>query len=174
MDNKFLLAHPKFDAFIRKAGLVISPALETIGAVTGVHLLSAVGQAIDKFELPDGLKQEAKDILKAEMADNNELDGLILADRANAREREIKIATSDNSPLLNKIMLPLLAIGVTIGFFGLLIYMIHWEVPAGNKDILFTLLGSLGSVWIGITNYYFSSSIGSKQKDSQIASLINK
>jgi hypothetical protein len=81
--------------------------------------------------------------------DAESLAALAEADRASARGREV--ATKDSTPRL-------LALGVTLGFFGLLIFMAMRSVPATSKDVLNILLGSLGAGWVSIMSYYFGSS----------------
>lgn len=83
------------------------------------------------------------------------LEAIAAGDRANARDREVK--TKDWTPKA-------LAIGITLGFFGLLAFLLRTEPPAGSRDILNIMLGSLGSAWIGVVTYYFGSSAGSDRK----------
>ena len=83
------------------------------------------------------------------------LEAIAAGDRANARDREIK--TQDWTPKV-------LGIAITLGFFGLLAYLMKREPPAGSRDILNIMLGSLGSAWIGVVTYYFGSSAGSARK----------
>ena len=83
------------------------------------------------------------------------LEAIAAGDRANARDREIK--TQDWTPKV-------LGIAITLGFFGLLAYLMKREPPAGSRDILNIMLGSLGSAWIGVVTYYFGSSVGSARK----------
>ena len=83
------------------------------------------------------------------------LEAIAAGDRASARDREIK--TGDWTPRA-------LAIGITLGFFGLLVFLLKKEPPAGSRDILNIMLGSLGSAWIGVVSYYFGSSAGSARK----------
>jgi hypothetical protein len=57
----------------------------------------------------------------------------------------------------------ILAVSVTIGFFGILIGMMTETFKA--SDALMLMLGSLGTAWTGIIAFYFGSSAGSQAKD---------
>lgn len=78
------------------------------------------------------------------------------ADRASARDREKVV--HDLTPKV-------LAYGVTLGFFGLLYWLMRHEVPASSMNVLNVMLGSLGTAWISVVSYYFGSSAGSARKD---------
>ncbi len=93
-------------------------------------------------------------------ADTEALTKLGADDRDSARKREI--AVRDATPKM-------LAIGVTVGFFGLLFYVAAWSVPATSKDLLNIMLGSLGTAWVSIVTYYFGSSSGSARKSELLA-----
>lgn len=82
------------------------------------------------------------------------------ADRDSARRREA--ALGDRIPCV-------LAAGVTLGFFGLLAYLLRHDVPKENAAILNIMLGALGAAWASIISYYFGSSAGSAAKDRLIA-----
>jgi hypothetical protein len=75
-------------------------------------------------------------------------------DRASARN--MQVATRSWIPAT-------LSIGVTIGFFGILIGLMSGKVAAGPEIEI--MLGSLGTAWTGIIAFYFGSSASSQKKD---------
>lgn len=79
---------------------------------------------------------------------------LVVADRKSAREMQAQ--TRSYIPAV-------LAISVTIGFFGILIGMMTETFK--TSDALMLMLGSLGTAWTGIIAFYFGSSAGSQAKD---------
>lgn len=82
--------------------------------------------------------------------------------------RQMQIATRSWLP-------ECLAILVTFGFFGIIVYILKFGLPESGKESLLLLLGSLGTSWTGIMAFYFGSSAGSKQKtDALTAALGNK
>lgn len=83
-------------------------------------------------------------------------------DRKSAREREI--AVKDRMPAV-------LAILITAGFFGTLAYMIRYGVPKDGSEVLYMMLGTLGTAWISVTGYFFGTSAGSQAKNNIIAKL---
>lgn len=58
---------------------------------------------------------------------------------------------------------PLLALIITLGFFGILVGMMTGKVT--SSDALMLLLGSLGTAWTGVISFYFGSSASSQNKD---------
>lgn len=85
---------------------------------------------------------------------------LAASDRADARKRETNV--KDNTPKI-------LAYLITIGFFGIIAFMLFGKIPSENKDILYILLGSLGTAWTGCIAYYFGSTNGSMEKSKLLA-----
>ena len=89
-------------------------------------------------------------------------------DRADARNREIAIATSDKAPYINKVVTPYLALGVVGLSFILFAILIFVDVQPEAKDILIYILGVLSAAVTQILSYYFGSSQGSKDKEQQL------
>ena len=79
---------------------------------------------------------------------------LAVQDRKSARE--MQTTTRSWIP-------PLLAIIITVGFFGILVGMMTGKVT--SSDALMLLLGSLGTAWTGVISFYFGSSASSQNKD---------
>jgi hypothetical protein len=79
---------------------------------------------------------------------------LNVEDRKSAREMQAE--TRSYIPAI-------LAVTVTVGFFGILIGMMTETFK--TSDALMLMLGSLGTAWTGIIAFYFGSSAGSQAKD---------
>ena len=82
---------------------------------------------------------------------------LAVDDRKSARD--MQAATKSSIPAI-------LAIGVTIGFFGILIGLMTDNVT--KSDALLLMLGSLGTAWTAIVSFYFGSSASSQNKDEML------
>jgi hypothetical protein len=81
---------------------------------------------------------------------------LAVQDRKSARE--MQTTTKSWIP-------PLLAIMVTLGFFGILAGMMTGKVDSSSQALMI-MLGSLGTAWTGIIAFYFGSSASSQNKDA--------
>ena len=87
-----------------------------------------------------------------------DLEAIAQENTASARAREI--AVKDKIPAI-------LAVSVTVGFFGVLGFMLYSPATA-QSDALLVMLGALGGSWGAVMNYYFGSSSGSAKKNSML------
>ena len=138
---------------------LIASIAPTIAKLVGTKLESVatdkIKQALGVEELPTSLS--SADIEKIKSADNElmlELYRLDVTDRDSAR----KLALVDNTPKV-------LAYVITFGFFGMLILNSINYLPAENESVMNIMIGSLGTAWVSIVNYYFGSSLGSRNKN---------
>lgn len=152
----------------------VAPLLGTalggpFGGLAGSLLSKALGTS-DPKGLEAAITSTDPDILlKLKQAENDfqaqmkaldiSEEKLTFDDRANARAREVAI--KDSTPKY-------MAYLVTIGFFGVLGYLLGYGKPQQGGDVMLVLVGSLGTAWTGIIAYYFGSSAGSAAKNDAI------
>lgn len=140
----------------------------------GIDLVKEVGGKLLDRLLPDPAQRAEAELKLLEMKTNGELAKIAadteiaridMEDRNSARQREM--AVKDKMP-------GVLAISVTIGFFGILAYLLKYGAPKDGGEAVFIMLGSLGTAWTGIVAYYFGSSSGSDKKSQMMANMLNK
>lgn len=128
-------------------------AMQVTGTATGSQALSALNA---KPEL-------AIQYQTAVMEREAELEKAHIADVDSARNREVKIATSPDAPLLNKIITPILALTVTIGCGTMLYFSEQPDVRTAASNLMMLVLG-----------YYFGTSVGSHKQADTIANIVKK
>jgi hypothetical protein len=131
----------------------------------------------DYSKLQIAQMQHEEELLKLKLEDNKldlqELD-LRLKDTSDARKREADIAVSEKAPLINKIVTPVLALGVTAITFVLFGFLMFDSSPVepSRKDVLVYVLGALTAISTQVISYYFGSSVGSKDKSAQLDKVL--
>lgn len=96
------------------------------------------------------------EIAMAARAQEMGLDFAKLSNEDRKSARDMQVATKSWIPAI-------LAISITIGFFGILIGMMTETFK--TSDALMLMLGSLATAWTGIVAFYFGSSASSQNKD---------
>lgn len=94
-----------------------------------------------------------------------DLERISAGDRDSARQMQRE--TKDWVPKV-------LAVVITLGFFGILIWMLLNGMPKTGTEALLMMLGALGTAWTGVVNFYYGSSAGSKQKTDALTAMGEK
>lgn len=144
------------------------------------EIVDKVAGAVDRFvqtkEEKDAVNLEIRKVvseeLKAMEQEHTKQLEVYQREMDSARNREIEIATAEKAPLINKIVTPLLALGVILLTF-ILFYVLMFKQVGNEKDIIIYVLGVLSAISTQIVSYYFGSSQGSAQKQKQLDKLIN-
>lgn len=105
------------------------------------------------------LKEVEADLQKSFAASGIKIEEIAAGDRASARAREM--ATHDWVP-------GLLAIAITVGFFGTLYYLANHPIDQNNQYLLL-MVGTLSTAWGAVLAYYFGSTAGSSRKTELLA-----
>ena len=132
-------------------------AYEAVSKVLGISQDDAKKMLDDGKLTSDQIAsvQQAEIALKAKAQELGlDFEQLAVADRTSARN--MQSSTHSFIP-------PMLAIGITIGFFGILYALMTDKVT--KSDELMIMLGSLSTAWTGVIAFYFGSSAGSQKKD---------
>jgi hypothetical protein len=99
--------------------------------------------------------QQAELTLKARAQEMGlDFESLATQDRKSARDMQMAVKSW---------IPPILAIGITVGFFGIIAGMMSGNVT--SSEALMIMLGSLGTAWTGVISFYFGSSASSQAKD---------
>lgn len=151
----------------------VAPGLATAvgGPMAGMAvkaIADKLGCAPDEQSVANAIQMDPSAAMKLAEIDLKQFE-LENQDRANARDREIKLATSESAPVITKVVTPVIALGVLVLSFALFGVLVFIEVRPEAKDILIYVLGVLSSAVTQILSYYFGSSQGSKDKSEALA-----
>ena len=139
------------------AGLAVT-ALSTLFGVAPDQVQSMINDNKLSADQIAAVQQEEIRFKEQTQALGLNFEQLAVEDRKSARDMQ----TTTQS-----IIPPLLSILVTVGFFGILAYLMVTPADTANTPLMI-MLGSLGTAWTGIIAFYFGSSAGSQKKDAML------
>jgi len=159
--------------------------LKSLFPVLGTALAGPLGGAAASF-IADKLGIESKtieavtEVLNSGKMTPDQITQLKLADiefQKFCKQHQIDLAKLDvdntksarDMQMATKAMTPaVMSYVITLGFFGILGYMMSSAYQ--SSEPLLVMLGSLGTAWVAVVNFWFGSSHGSQSKDALIAS----
>jgi hypothetical protein len=157
----------------------VAPVLAT--AVAGPAGGAAVGWIASKLGIDDATVEGVTQALTSnpEMAMKlKELDleyaKLEVQDRGSARQAYAAVATSQYATKLDKMVVPILALGtvaLAFLFIGILIFI---DVASDQQQMIIFALGFITSSAGQVLSFYFGSSQGSKDKTKELEGMMKK
>jgi hypothetical protein len=157
----------------------VAPVLAT--AVAGPAGGAAVGWIASKLGIPDDTIEGVTKALTGnpEMTMKlKELDleyaKLEIQDRDSARKAYAQVATSEYATKLDKVVVPVLALGVVGLAFTLIGVLMFVNTPQDQQQIIIFALGFITSAAGQVLSFYFGSSQGSKDKTEEMKGMLKK
>jgi hypothetical protein len=157
----------------------VAPMLAT--AVAGPAGGAAVGWMASKLGIDDATVEGVTKALTGnpEMALKlKELDleyaKLEVQDRDSARTAYAAVATSVNASKLDKLVVPVLALGVVGLAFALIGVLMFVDTPDNQQQLVIFALGFITSAAGQVLSFYFGSSQGSKSKTEEMKGMLKK
>ena len=134
------------------AGMAVSAVAKAIG-VSPDEVQDVISSGKLTAEQVASIQLAELELKKQAQSMNLDFAKLIAEDKKSARD--MQIATKSWIPAL-------LAVFVTLGFFGILLGLMteHFK----TSDALMLMLGSLATAWTGVMAFYFGSSASSQAK----------
>jgi plasmid maintenance system antidote protein VapI len=139
------------------AGMAVSAVAKAIG-VSPDEVQDIISSGKLTAEQVASIQLAELELKKQAQSMNLDFAKLIAEDKQSARN--MQIATKSLIPAL-------LAVFVTLGFFGILLGLMteHFK----TSDALMLMLGSLATAWTGVMAFYFGSSASSQAKTELLA-----
>lgn len=82
-----------------------------------------------------------------------------MEDRSSARN--LNGLTRDKTPAIGFYV-------ISLGFFGMLAYMMKCPIPEANKAVIFTMIGSLGTAWLAAVYFFYGKNSEDLAKDRML------
>ena len=157
----------------------VAPVLAT--AVAGPAGGAAVGWIASKLGIPDdtiegvtkALTGNPEMTLKLKELDL-EYAKLEVQDRDSARQAYAQVATSEHATKLDKVVVPVLALGVVGLAFMLIGILMFVDTPNDQQQLVIFALGFITSAAGQVLSFYFGSSQGSKDKTEEMKGMLKK
>ena len=152
--------------------------LPGVGGIAGSIVAEVLGAdpedpAEIEMKLANATPEQIKELKQAAMQHKERLTELAieqektyLADRQDARQRELELTKTTGKRDTN---LYILAWTVVVSFFLTVGILIFADIPEGQNEILYMLLGVLGTGFITVIQYFFGSSKSSTDKTQLLA-----
>ena len=156
----------------------IAPTLAT--AVAGPLGGAAVSAIASRLGVSDSVEEVAKAIAGDPQAAQKlaelelEYAKLDAQDRDSARKAYAAVATSENATKLEKLVVPILALGVVGLAFTLIGILMFVDTPSDQQQLVIFALGFITSAAGQVLSFYFGSSQGSKDKTEEMKGMMKK
>ena len=157
----------------------VAPVLAT--AVAGPAGGAAVGWIASKLGIPDDTIEGVTKALTGNPEMTMKLKELDLEyakldaqDRDSARQAYAQVATSEHATKLDKVVVPVLALGVVGLAFTLIGVLMFVNTPTDQQQIIIFALGFITSAAGQVLSFYFGSSQGSKDKTEEMKGMLKK
>lgn len=147
-----------------------SDLVKSVGGVIDNLVTSTQEKEAAKLELQKEINRHMESV-ESETTKRYEAE---LKDMSDARNREIQIVTSEHSPLLNKIIQPVLALLILGSCFLMWYIILFKDIPKEKETLVAGIVGSLTTLSMGVVSYFFGSSTGSAAKQKQLDNMMNK
>lgn len=152
-----------------------APALATVVAgPLGGAAIKAIGEKLgveDTVEaITEHLTANPEAAAKLAEIDLKKLE-LENADRDSARKAHMAIATNPDAHWLEKLTMPILALGTVSLAFLLIGILLFINIPDSQENIIIFALGFITSAATQVLSFYFGSSQGSKDKTEAVKAL---
>ena len=157
----------------------VAPMLAT--AVAGPAGGAAVGWIASKLGIDDATVEGVTQALTGNPEMTLKLKELDLeyakldaADRDSARKAYAAVATSEHATKLDKVVVPVLALGVVGLAFVLIGVLMFVDTPDNQQQLVIFALGFITSAAGQVLSFYFGSSQGSKAKTEEMKGMVKK
>ena len=161
-------------------GLIKNIAPTLAVAVAGPLGAAAVSAIASKLGVSDSVEEVAKAIAGDPQAAQKlaelelEYAKIDAQDRDSARKAYSAVATSENSTKLEKLVVPILALGVVGLAFTLIGILMFVDTPSDQQQLVIFALGFITSAAGQVLSFYFGSSQGSKDKTEEMKGMMKK